>query len=333
MSHYLHVTSGSFSDIIRSGMALDALKKRHRITYDYTPIFRFDNELMDKHYNAVIFSRPIDARPIRLFKSKGIPVIVDYDDDFYELPKNHVAYNSLGQGNPKAAKEMQAIVEMADAIVVSTDVLKERFEQRYGRKINVIYNGWNSDNPNWNKATGYNKKNRIAIGWSGTATHHSDFQLVTKALQVTLEKNPDVMLIISGDPDIYKLFSTSRENQKLFISPVSYDRYPLVIGLFDILIAPLQENKFNQAKSEIKLVDAGAKRIPWIASPSCSYLKWGVGGSYASNMDEWISAFMSLVYCEERRVELGEIGHHKAKKRDTEHTMRAWNKIISMVEV
>lgn len=333
MKRYLQVTSGTFSDIIRSGMALDYLQNTKKINYDYAPIFRFDKKLMDNFYNAAIVSRPMDARLVRMLRSKGTPVIVDYDDDFEEIPKHHVAYDSIGKGNPAALEQMRLCIEIADAVTVSTEVLKERFEERYGRKIHLVHNGWSSNNENWKRKIIRDNDHKVVIGWSGTQTHQVDFMLVRKALEYTLEKNPEIMIAIGGDPEIYEMFSTSREDQKIFIPAVSYERYPLVIGMFDILIAPLQDNKFNQAKSEIKLIDAGAKSIPWIASPSCAYQRWNDGGVFASNIDEWMSAFVSLAYDPKFRSKLGKEGYRKSEKRTVENIAKVWENVIKTVEI
>jgi len=321
---YLLLCSGTYSDSIRSGMALERFIKDNNDHVDIEYYTKHSKDMFSKHYDLVILSRPNNPKFIYPFKSKRIPVLVDIDDDFWNIPKKHVGYNHVGPGNEVAIAGIEECLKQAHAISTSTENLQIKLKEKFGDKVFIIDNGWNSDNDNWNKSLIKRNDNVVNIGWAGTITHREDFKLCLNALIKITDTFKESRILIGGDPDIYLMLNNINENQKMFLPPVEYFEFPAIVGSFDILLAPLLENPFNAAKSDIKLVDAGARKIPWVASRAPNYLKWYEGGEFASTTDEWVEHISEFIRGKARRRRYGEAGYQKALTRESKELIKLW---------
>jgi glycosyltransferase involved in cell wall biosynthesis len=266
--------------------------------------------------DAVIFSRPHHDSLLSAYKRMGIPTIVDMDDDFHTIPENHPGYQVVGPGDPIWLMKLENCIYLADHVTVTTNELSNRLARFRDdpNSITVIPNGWSSSEPYWLSKRSVHK-DKIVIGWGGTITHREDFQMCIKPIKRILKEHPNVMICIAGDYEIYRYFAPAPEKQRGMIPMVRYELYPLVLSTWDILIAPLLNTEFNRAKSDIKLVDACARGIPFVASDMPVYSNWDKGGILASD-DEWYDVLKRLVEDSELRKRLGQEGKKNAKERE-----------------
>jgi glycosyltransferase involved in cell wall biosynthesis len=90
------------------------------------------------------------------------------------------------------------------------------------------------------------------------------------------------------------MFDGISESRRLYLPAASAEDIPYVLSQFDILLLPLEDTIFNQAKSDLSVVEAGVLRLPWIASPIPAYKEWKEGGLLAE-MGEWCESITRLV--------------------------------------
>ena len=321
------IGEGTVSDEIRMNLTGLILSKRG---YKVVTSGKYNEDgsvSIPEPFEIAIFSRPHAVKVIESFKKRGVKIIVDQDDDFWNIYKGHVAYNGIGPGNKKALKLVEECIELADAITTPSPVLANQLRKFSEAPIHIIPNGWSKENTFWAM-----KRNKFAgptvnIGWAGTITHRTDFLKCKNAVVEVLEQYENTKVVIGQDAEIYQMFDKFPEDRKLFLPPVPYSFYPIILSYIDIWLAPLQDNKFNASKSDIKLVDAGARVIPWIASPMPAYSAWKWGGILANTPDEWKAAIISLLD-PERRVLLGEVGWTRALDREQENIVDAWELIL-----
>jgi len=325
---YLFLCSGTFSDSIRLGMCMERLVQDNNDEIAVEYYNHYSKDMFKQRYDMVFLSRPVEPAFIRPFKARRIPVLVDTDDDFWSIPKSHVAYNSIGPGNKEMLAKTEECYKLANVVTTSTEILKDKLMQMVGESVVVVDNGWNKDNQNWTKAVIPRVKEEVRIGWAGTITHREDFKLVINSLTKLVNNFENTKILIVGDPEIYLMLKNIPENRKLFLPPVENHIYPAVIGSFDIAIMPLQESKFNAAKSDIKLMEAGVRKIPWVASRSPNYLKWYEGGQFASTTEEWIEHLSDMVRSPQSRRRYGEAGYQKALSRESRELMKKWTVAI-----
>jgi glycosyltransferase involved in cell wall biosynthesis len=190
----------------------------------------------------------------------------------------------------------------------------------------VIPNCWDEENPLWDVPK--LPSDMVRIGWIGTTTHFEDFQIARDALQLVMAERPLTKAVIGLDPKIYDLFGDIPETRKLFIPGMSYNEYPAFYKYTDIILVPLLDTHFNRAKSEIKLIEAGAAGQPWLASPLPAYLEWGAGGVYANTLDEWVGKLRVLVDSPELRATIGAQGRARAERFTSELMAKQWQILL-----
>lgn len=328
----IFIGENSVSDAVRCKLPAVELAKMQYADVGYHAIdYRQNPPPPVPDADAVVFSRPHQDTLLMAYKRMGIPVIVDMDDDFHAIPESHPGYKFVGQGDPMYLMKLENCMYAADRLVVTTPELEERLSTyaEDPNEIKIIPNGWSSREAYWlHKRSTF--QDRVIIGWGGTITHREDFQMCIQPIKKVLKEHPEAMVCIAGDPEIYRFFVSVPENQKLFIPMVPYDLYPITLSMWDIMLVPLLNNHFNRAKSDIKLVDAGARGIPYVASNMPVYWEWETGGTLADD-DAWYGAIKRYVEDAELRSEHGKAGKKAAKSRDMLELGTLWRDVIEEV--
>lgn len=328
----LFLGTGGVSDAVRLHMpSIELSKLGHPVKsvsvteFQQTGKMKMLDQILDDSYSCVLFSRPTSVKLMRFLKEKNAEVIVDMDDDFHSIPIHHPGYRAVGAGNPQFIAAIEECVSIADGLTVTTEALRQRWKS-FQENIKIIPNGWSKTDPFW----GYKYESRyFNIGWGGTITHRIDFEIVLKTLIRVAREHPHVRICIAGDPEIYLRLRDVPEKQKVFIPMVQYADYTHSLAYFDLLLAPLEDNEFNRAKSDIKLVDACAMRMPFVASSVGEYSKWREGGILVSTEQEWLDAI--TVFIEKPSVyrEYAQRGHQYVQGREMGMLVHKWKEIIS----
>lgn len=223
--------------------------------------------------DVAVFQRPLKREVLETMaalQKAGVAVVVDMDDDFHALPKGHGARrDTAGLANPDANRLwLRRACEGADLVTVSTPALAERYGA-HGR-VRVLPNcvpeamltvegkGW---------ADGF-----LRVGWTGsTETHVGDLDVTGGGVGEAMAG--------CADRARFHVVGTGRgvrEGLGLEAEPsatgwVAFDRYPREYARLDIALVPLAPNRFNDAKSWLKGLEAAALGVPFIASPVADY--------------------------------------------------------------
>jgi glycosyltransferase involved in cell wall biosynthesis len=296
----------------------------HRIKLSRTP------EPGDvKDYEVFVFAHP-QASPalleaLKAFKQAGKRVVVDLDVDFHRLSADHPRYAELGPGNPASLLALEAVLAQADLVTVSSPVLAERY-RALAKRILVAPAGWQRANPLWDKPSP--RHSTLNIGWIGGPADVADLNSIKSDVIHFVRQLPEALLVLGGEPAAYSLFDALPEQRRLFLPLSSFDDYPFMLAHFDISLAPLRDVEYNQAKSDAKLLEAGIRHIPWVASPISAYAAWGAGGLWADKPGEWLAALKKLANEPALRKNLGEAGRQKAETRESAQLVELWRKIL-----
>jgi glycosyltransferase involved in cell wall biosynthesis len=276
----LYIGSGGVSDF-RLGLAARYFSQNNIYETNFTLVL---HEYLGMHYDVIICSRPNPGvcQVLNRFMDAGKKVVIDLDDDFLSIPRSNPCYPTMGAGNVGYHDILLKTIARATALTVAMPELGKRYRRD---DAIVIPNCYDDENPLWNLPP--MKHDYIGIGWAGTNTHHEDFDLVEKPLIETIQKYPNTKLVIGSDTKIYERFTELDETRKLYLPAMPFAYFPSFYRYIDIGIAPLQDTVFTRAKSNIKLIEAGAAGIPYIASNVLPYQSWAGGGTLVSSEDEW----------------------------------------------
>lgn len=265
----------------------------------------------------------------------GVPLIVDIDDNIWEVKEDqpgHVAYH---KGSQKLAIA-STFVSFADTVFCSTEPLAQYVRTRM-REVQKIEKDTvvlpNCIDPRDFMFTPVSRNpTKIVIGWQGSTTHHEDLKVAMPAIGKLLKEYPNLYLELLGGvenekiPDLFSELDESVLNRVSTIGGVpAYDTFPYHLSQqkWDIGIAPLTDDLFNHAKSHIKWMEYAMFSIPCVASYVYPYYKPIQGTDtivdnktgFTATPNEWYEKLKTLIDSPELRRTIG----NQAKEYVTEN--------------
>ena len=151
---------------------------------------------------------------------------------------------------------------------------------------------------------------RIIYG-SGTKTHNIDFLEAAPALANILKENPNVRFRIIGYLELPEYFDEV-QSQIERIPFCNYTEYLTYLSECDISIAPLENFVFNDAKSNIKYLEASITKVASVCSPRAAFadvIVNGKNGFLADNEQQWHEAFDTLIQNPELRDSMAQAAY------------------------
>ncbi|MFN0168315.1 MAG: glycosyltransferase [Bryobacteraceae bacterium] len=148
---------------------------------------------------------------------------------------------------------------------------------------------------------------RIAY-FSGTPTHNHDFAVCAGVLARLLERHANLRLMIVGHLDLPG--ELLRHASRIERTPlVPWRELPRLMRRADINLAPLEmDNRFTEAKSELKYYEAALLELPTVASDLPSFrtaIRSGENGYLCTGEGCWTSALEQLILSEDLRRRVG----------------------------
>lgn len=254
-----------------------------------------------------------------------VPLIVDMDGDFDQLPYDHPDYAVYGLGSATNARAYTAALLLANLVTVPSEEMAVSFHKLV-HNVMVVEEGWSKLNPLWLKPT--QRRSTLNIGWVGKPGQFEDMLEIRRILIRVIREFMQTQLIIAGDPEVYHIFESLPEHRRLYLPPASEDDFPYLLGQIDILVHPLRSIPYNLTLPDTLLMEAGVKQIPWIASPIASTLSWKQGGLVADTLEEWHTDLRQMVMDADLRKKLGDAGFKKAQLRELNSFSTTWVEVI-----
>ncbi len=222
--------------------------------------------------DVVLVHRQFDESALLIFRyarENGIPLVWDNDDDFAVVPRRTLkAERYVGLRGSRRQDVVRQLVSAADVVTAPSATLLERFAELGARRTLLLENYVRDEAPFLRSGS---PVNRLQLGWFGAAEHQVDLEVlpIADAIERTLLAHPHVWMRTFG----VRL-------------PIDHPRYehsaavPFLsltgeIAKFDLGLAPLVDNAFNRARSNIKVKEYAAVGVPWLASPVAPYLGLG----------------------------------------------------------
>ena len=259
---------------------------------------------------------------LRLLQAQGVAVVVEMDDHLTALPPGHVGHDVLirrGVGRIAAACAREA-----DFVTVSTPNLLREYAPR-GRGVvvpNAIPRRVAELPPAYERDPGV-----VTVGWAGTvASHPYDLQEMGSGLEQALDRvEGRARFAIMGHA------GNARDLLRLTEDPVEIpwfedvDGYAIALGeRFDVGVAPLRIDTFNNCKSWLKVLEYSARGVLAVRSPSAEYERLGLGYR-AKRPRDWANGLIRAVEDGDWRREQAAANREQVLARHlTEHTAELW---------
>ena len=273
-------------------------------------------------HNVAIFYRvpgyPEQLDTILLAKSMGVKTYWEVDDLIFD--STHYLKNSNVHSLPARTKKAvlsgvplyrQAMLACGDCIA-STFRLAEEMIKAGALSAEVIENGLDVETHSIAAEIRASPARsslllRIVYG-SGTLAHDADFAVAAPAILAMLKQYDHVILTVIGHLNLPSAFDDYQEKIEA-IALSDYSTYMRRLASCQISIAPLEDSIFNDAKSNIKFLEAAILSLPSVCSPAAAFkevIQPGVTGYLAANDDQWRSALQALIEDASLRQKIGQ---------------------------
>ena len=261
---------------------------------------------------------------VRVCEQNKIPFMVEIDDFLHHVsPHNSAGYGAWNPGTLYIFRAMEQ-ARKAVALTVSTPQLAREYYP-YNENIYVRENYLDKDL--WDNPIIKRQDGKIRIGWMGGNAHMDDLKMIAGILEKIANEYDGKVIIetfgmLHGElPDVFHL-TTQRdqcgkcgyEGQLHNLPGVPQNQYPLALCStgWDIAIAPVINNSFGNCKSDLKIKEYAAARMPIVASnviPYCEAAKSGAMINLAENADEWYAMIKYCIEHPEARDEMIRTNH------------------------
>ncbi len=271
---------------------------------------------------------PVLVDSLSLLSQSGVPIILDLDTDFEKQPISHPEYNTKGLGTRARSNAYTSAISLAKTVTVPSEVNANSLMSLV-ENVQAIPDGWSSQNKLWKKDSPL--RNTINIGWVGTNAQLEDLIFIRRFIIRIIREFPNTRVVIIGNPQAYRLFENLPDNRRMYLPAVAHEEFPYLLSQVDILLVPLRSTPYNLSLPDTLLMEAGAKGIPWVASPIPSFQSWQKGGVISESLDEWHLNIRHLVMDEELRRRLGREGRSAAEAREMNQIGKIWLELINQV--
>lgn len=259
---------------------------------------------------------------LRLLQAQGVAVVVELDDHLTALPPGHQGHDVLIRRG--VGRIAEACAREADFVTVSTpNLLKEYGSRGHGAVVpNAIPRRIAELPPAYER-----QPDVVTVGWTGTVgTHPYDLQEMGSGLQQALDRTRgrSRFAIMGGAADAKHRLRLAEEPEHIpWVEDV--DAFTAAVGeRFDVGVAPLRIDSFNNCKSWLKVMEYSARGVFAVRSPSAEYERLGLGYR-AKRPRDWATAISRAVEDADWRREQAAAARERVLAQHlTEHTAELW---------
>lgn len=254
---------GPFRALGRAGLAqCDVMRPDHMNKYRLLPPVELERTGCDTlvHHAAISDVYLEYLTNYRRFNPEVLQVF-QLDDLLTQLP----TANPLRRYVPRDAKpRLRKALALCDRAIVSTEPLAELCRSMIG-DVRVIPNRLEA--AKWARLTSNRRTGpKPRVGWVGAQQHGGDLALIEEAVRATAHEVDWVFFGMC--PDALRPYVREFHD---FVSP--FQKYPAKLASLDLdlAVAPLEINPFNEAKSNLRLLEYGILGWPVVCSDIYPY--------------------------------------------------------------
>lgn len=250
-------------------------------------------------------------------KAAGMTTFFEIDDLVFAV--DEYARNSNLRSLPSEERDnllrgaglYRDMIRHVDCVVASTQLVADRFSTLGAKKVFVVNNALDAIHMDASERT-YPKvvDDTVTIVYgSGTDTHDADFAVAAEPLACVMREHSNVRLVLAGH---LRLPASLAEfaDRVIRIPMMQVEDYQACLARCDISLAPLEPGPFNDAKSNIKFLEASVLGLPSVCSPAAEFVRVirdGESGFLASTADEWHRKLSHLVSDPALRQRMGRV--------------------------
>lgn len=294
-----------------------------------------------KTVDMVILQMTYDTKAVDYLTKNKVPYVFEIDDLIDKARKDDPWRKQLKPGVKEA---MYNCINNAAAVTVTTDYLKEKY--KYLNKNIVVLPNY-LDLEDWVKPQ-KNISDTIRIGWAGSISHKADLLFLKPIIEKVVAKHDNVRFIYCGyggasskdgitdaayGEDVFKGIPRSKREYILGVNTAIWPKKASALE-FDIGLAPLIDDEFNKAKSNLKYLEYSWLEVPGVYSPTVynNSVTHGKTGFIAETEEDWIKYIDKLIEDEElRRTIATNAKRELLDKYALDKHIKDWEKVYSSI--
>jgi glycosyltransferase involved in cell wall biosynthesis len=291
----------------RLEIPMSLLSSEHNITE--TDIYKMHTD----DYEVVIFNR-LPYQPLsnlEKLKKRGVKIIMDIDD-YWTRPAWHGNYYNNFEEDEWTSEIIKAL-RLADVIWVSTPFLQRRIAELQLTSY-LVPNALHYEEQQFRKI---HVARPTTVGWVGGGSHHMDFRALILPMRTNTVQ--PVLCGVNQLTDYWYLMARimgggDPKKVKLIENTTQYN-YAMLYNELDIVVLPSYSDTFTMCKSNLKLLEAGAFKLPVITNGGVYSEVNKKIGINVSSPREWVKAINKLKESKRMRQDLGESLHEYTTKK------------------
>jgi glycosyltransferase involved in cell wall biosynthesis len=196
----------------------------------------------------------------RYKKLNDVFIAFGQDDLIFDLPAKNPFSKTVYKD---AKKRLRRCLKAADRLVVTTAPLADAL-RGMAEDIRVVPNYL--DEEIWGGLVSQRAvADKPRVGWAGALQHGGDLELLTEVVRQTADEVDWVFFGMC--PAALRPYVKESHN------PIEFARYPEKLASLnlDLAVAPLEHNRFNECKSNLRLLEYGVLGWPVVASDIAPY--------------------------------------------------------------
>lgn len=263
-------------------------------------------------WDVMLYNRinPYDHDHATMRETMGVKIVQDLDD-YWRLPPNHINYGFY----EKTAERIEKNITQADLVTVSNEAIAEH-ALRFNSNVHILPNALPYGRNQY--GTERVESDKVRIFWAGSVTHEHDLKILRNPINRLRQYADKIQMVMAGynDTDAYtksiwdRMFSSFTLGGQLAykkIHSLMPSEYMAAYEHADIMLIPLESSEWHGCKSNLKILEAAAKKIPCIVSNVAPYNRdKDAPVLWVNSQKDWFEHLKLLINDEAARKEYGE---------------------------
>lgn len=249
------------------------------------------SEIMEQGWDIILFNRtsPFDDYWQTAKNITGAKVVMDMDDDWV-LPPGHVNYYEYAALQPRIEENLRS----ADLVTCTHERLAARCRE-FNDNVVIVPNALPFGKGQYNEERLPSESLRLF--WAGGISHINDIELLRNPMK-RIKNIPGISCTIGGYNSgnvfsrvqwdkMVSAFTCGLQIPGSVLHSLPVDQYMNHFIHGDVMLLPLEESRWHSMKSNLKLLEAGAKRMPVIVSKVDPYIDYDPPVFYVERQGDW----------------------------------------------
>ena len=278
-------------------------------------------EVLVRGWDILLYNRVSmwDGQMQRVKDELGVKVVVDMDDA-WNLPPDHINYHDYETMKSRIEQNLKD----ADLVTCTNERLAAKCRNWNDNVIilpNALPYGFNQFTDE------ISEDERVRIFWAGGVTHEKDLMMLRNPIKRLSVYKDKIKMVLGGYTDdnpvakeiwgrMFSYFTAGGSLPYRKLSGVGPEHYMRLYQDADIMVIPLEDSDWHGCKSNLKILEAAAKKLPVIVSKVEPYKNdLDAPVFWVESQKDWFEHLSYLINNENARLEAGHKLYEWAKEK------------------